>query len=105
MYYDELEEEIMRYGFSGLVTEITLEKISRRLPINLKQMDKTDSIHAGYMHNSLIFKRSYYRLKTKNFLQLGLLLCSKKSKEQTQDSLWALVNPEVTDWIARTKVQ
>ena len=105
MYYDEFEEEIMRYGFSGLITEITLEKISRRIPFKLKELDIPDTISAGYLHNSLVFKRSYYRLKTKNFLQLGILFCSKKSRLETQDSLWALINPEVTQWVHRTKVQ
>ena len=58
MYFEEFEIEIMRYGFSGLVTEMVLEKISTRIPLDLKKLKQgqEESIEAGFLHNGLIWK-------------------------------------------------
>ena len=38
MFFDEFEIEIMRYGFSGLVTEMILDKISTRIPLDMRNL-------------------------------------------------------------------
>ena len=93
--FDDFEIEVMRYGFSGLVLQEILEKLATRFSIDFDKLKDAESIQAGYMHNPLVFRHEQDRFRTKNLLLLGLLLCPSPSKEQAQDSLWALLVPSV----------
>jgi len=107
MIYPDFEIEIMRYGYDGTMIKSVLEKIADRHAMDVNELEDPNNIESvvqAYFLHRLIYRKKHNRFKTKNLLMIAYLLCHTVNEAAGEESLWALIAPNVAESVDRSVI-
>ena len=101
--FEEFERAIMRYGYTGRLTDQMLTEIKGDIHLQAEDLTNRNAITHFYFQDEHAFDHGNYL--PHKILLLGFLLCKHKDTKKAGDALWGLVNPNFDEKIPKEKVK
>nr|ACK37610.1 hypothetical protein [Kahliella matisi] len=101
-HYPFFQDVIKRYGYVGQVRDSSLKEVQNEINISFKKLDEQGTPLNQYFRAEKGFDHGNYDVEY--ILALGYLNCYHLSEEENLDSLWGIVNPDITDTVSKERL-
>ncbi|CDW82315.1 UNKNOWN [Stylonychia lemnae] len=103
MKFEEYERVIMRYGYTGRITENIIEEIAQDINLDISHLEQENSIQHYFFKNGRVFQDGVF--KPDQLLKIGYLLTIHDSPRLALESLWGLINPNMEEYVENNYIK